>query len=724
MTTTAPSLCRSCHAGCPVTVEMDGASPVKISGNRNSPTFYNFCCRRGQVMTDHINHPDRLLHSMKRQSDGSYAPIPVEQAMDEIAERLKKILDENSPRSVATYIGTYSAPYLLSGQMAGVFTAALGSPMIFASATIDQPGKDIAAAMLGHWQAGPQPFAGADTWLMVGGNPIVTMAGGIPSQNPARRLTDEIKAGMKLIVIDPRRTETAKRAHIHLQAKPGEDAAILAAMIHTIISEELYDSEFVGENVQGLAELRKATQAYTPAYAAQRADVPAEQIAEAARVFARAKRGCAAGATGANMSGHSSLVEYLLQCLNTLCGRFLREGETVANPGVFLPRAKPVAQAANPTPYKDVGEKLRVRGLAQSACGMPTAALADEILMDGEGQVKALFTCGGNPAAAWPDQKKAAEALKKLELLVHIDIKMSATARLADYVIAPKVSFEVPSISLTAERLESFSYHWGFTEPFGMYAPALTDVPEGSDLIEEWELYYGLAQRLGIGLFTVPIASTTAPLREPQDFLMIDMENKPTTEELFALYTSNARISLEEVKKHPDGVLFPEDIPAAPKNPETAGRLDIGNSDMMSELDEVLKEVHEHEGYPFRLICRRMKNAYNSSLRDIPSLSKGAPPYNPAFLHPDDIAQLGLSEGDRIVLESPHGKVSGIVASDPSLRDGLVSMAHAYGGLPDEDSDIAAIGSSTSLLVSTEDSYDRYSGIPRMSCVPVKVSAA
>ncbi|MGI8938052.1 MAG: molybdopterin-containing oxidoreductase family protein [Iamia sp.] len=724
-TRTEPSLCRFCHAGCPITVELEGDRPVRVIGNPNSPTYDGFLCRRGRALPEQLANPDRLLHSLKRQADGSYAPIPVEQSMDEIAARITEIIGEHGPRSVALYLGTYSAPYPASGVMAGGWLAMLGSPMMFTSNTIDQPGKEVANAMLGQWRAGPDAFADSDVWMVVGSNPVVTMAGGIPSQNPGKRLKDRLAAGMKLIVIDPRRTQTAARAQIHLAARPGEDVALLAAMLNVILTEGRHDAEFAQRHVQGLEDLRAAVAPFTPAMAAARADVPEEQIVEAAHTFADAERGLTVGITGANMSGHSSLVEYLMLCLNTVCGRFLREGDTVANPGVTLPRATPRAEAVAPRPYRGVGEEVRARGLAQSAAGMPTAALADEILTEGEGKVRVLISSGGNPVAAWPDQRRTGAAMEELDLLVQVDIKMSATAAMADYVIAPKISFEVPALSYASESIEAQSVHWGLAEPFGMYAPALIDTPPGSDLIEEWELFYGLAQRMGVPLFATGLPSTTATEREDRRLEPLDMENKPTTDELYALLMSGSRISLDEIKAHPDGARFDEDIAVAPADPDATGRLDVGNADMLSELAEVAAEPLDDAtdpAFPFRLISRRLAYVYNSSGRDLPSLTPDRGAYNPAFLHPDDLADLGLEPGDGVMLASAHGEIAAIVADDATLRRGLVSMTHAFGPAPGQETDPRRDGTSTARLISVEDGYDPISGIPRMSGVPVRVT--
>ncbi len=724
--TTHASLCRFCHAGCPISVDMQDGKPVKVTGNKESPTYFGFCCSRGQALPEQIHHPERLYHSQKRMPDGSYQDIPIEVAMDEIAEKVQSVIGKHGPRSLAMYIGTYSAPYPGAGLSAGAWGALNGTPMIFSSATIDQPGKEIAAALFGHWLAGPQLLDGSDVSLLIGNNPLISISGGgVPCQNPARRLTDALDNGLKLIVIDPRETETAKRAHIHLQPRPGEDAVILAAMIHVILAEDLIDHDFVSENIQGLEALRAEVDAYTPEVASARADVPAEKIIAAARMFASAKRGIAAGATGFNMSGRSSLNEYLLNCLNGLCGRFIKEGEPVPNPGVLLPRATPKAQAEPPKPAVNPDVKLRVRDLCAMGSGMPTAALADEILLEGDDRVRMLFSCGGNPVAAIPDQDRIVEALDKLDLFVQIDIKMSSSAKQADYVIAPKISLEVPTMSYLVESIETYNALWGLCEPFGMYAPKLMDPPEGSDLIEEWEFFYGLAQRMGLDLFVFQLPSGTATAREDGGFISLDMENKPTSDEFLELLTTGSRVPLSEVKKHPNGKLYPEDICAAPKDTDCTARLEVGNEDMMAELramkDAVIVAHREGEAYPYLMISRRMAHVYNSAGRDLPSLIRKGGSYNPAYMHPQDLAELGLSDGDSVEVASPHGAIPSFVAPDETLRRGLVSMAHAFGDSPKGNPNVRAQGSNTGALASVEDDYDKFSGIPRMSALPVSV---
>jgi anaerobic selenocysteine-containing dehydrogenase len=528
---------------------------------------------------------------------------------------------------------------------------------------------------------------------------------------------------MNLIVIDPRRTETARRAQIYIQPRPGQDASILAAMIHVILAEALYDKTFTDENVAGVDLLRKAVMPFEPAYAAARADTSPEHIVEAARVFAKARRGLAVGATGANMSGRSTLTEYLLLCLNTICGRYMKEGEAVPNPGVLLSRAIPRAQAKPPRPAVFPEFKMSVRGLSMCVAGMPTAALADEIL---NGRIRALLCLGGNPAAAIPDQNRTVAAIETLDLFVQMDIKMSASSKLAHYVIPPRLSLEIPTMSTSSEFLEFLFAGWGLSEPFGMYAPKLVDPPPGSDLLDEWELFYALAQRLGLRLkLNFRDSGINSCQREPRAPIDLDMNRKPTLDELFELATRGSRIPLTEVKKYPNGALFPEKILVAPKDPACTARLDVGNAEMMSELGEVAAEAaRTHAGFPFIYIGRRTPSAYNSSCRDLPMLIRKGGTYNPAFMHPADLTALGLTSGDVVEIISAHGSIRGIVQPDDTLKRGLLSMSHSFGDLPRDSGDFRRVGSNTSQLTSVADDYDHFSGIPRMSALPVKIIRA
>ncbi|MYI85206.1 MAG: molybdopterin-dependent oxidoreductase, partial [Dehalococcoidia bacterium] len=176
---------------------------------------------------------------------------PHQQAIDEVADKLQAIIAEHGPRAVATFSGTYGFSFPSSGQFTGAFMAGIGSNMTYSGGTIDQPAKPIARAYHGNWGAGPQMFDDADVWMLIGANPTISMWGGIPQYNPAKRLHQAKQRGMQFIVIDPRRTEAAEKADIFLQVKPGEDPTLLAGILRVILSEGLVDGDFVAANVQG-----------------------------------------------------------------------------------------------------------------------------------------------------------------------------------------------------------------------------------------------------------------------------------------------------------------------------------------------------------------------------------------------------------------------------------------------------------------------------------------
>lgn len=713
MTEVKTAICRFCHSFCGVNVTLDGNRPVKVLGDIHNPMYHGYTCIKGRQLPEQHLHPERLLVPQKK-AGGSHRTVASAQALDEIAARLTQIIHDHGPRSVALYTGTYSFPYPAGAAMARAFMQAIGSPMSFTSGSIDQPGKPMAIAFHGRWHAGPQPFSDSDTWMLVGANPVVSKWGGIPQYNPGKRLHDALQRGMKLVVIDPRLTECARKAAVHLQCKPGEDPTILAGIAHLIIREGWYDHAFVDAESTGFQALEEVVAQFTPDYVSKRAEIPADKLMDAARIFAGGRRGMVTAGTGPNMAPRGTLTEYLVLVINTLCGRWVRAGEPMPNPFVLMPTRHGRAQAEPKPPAFGYGTKLRVRDLGDNAGGLSAAALADEILLGGEGQVKALFSVGGNPLVAWPDQLKTWDALRHIDLSVCLDIKMSATAKMSHYVLPPKLGLECPAISMPNEGVWFYGMSTGYPEPYAMYQPALIDPPSGSDLLEEWEVFFGLAQRMGLQLRLNGQA--------------LDMDRDYTTDELFEILTAGSRIPLAEVKQYPHGHIFSDpDIRVLPKAAGCEEKLDIGNPLMLEELRTVRGEaLTGHGGYAgqmtftHRLVSRRLNDVYNSSGRDIPKLVKNGR-YNPAYMNPGDMERLGLHAGDVVEIASSRAKILGVVEEAEDIRPGVVSMAHAFGDAPTEDHKLFSIGSNTGRLTSVDEDYDPRTGMPVMSAIPVNV---
>lgn len=730
VTSTAPGICRICSAHCGVLATVSDGKLVKVTGDPDNPMFKGYTCAKGRALPDIHNNPDRLLHSQKRQADETYAPIDANKAMDEIAAKLQSLIDTYGPRSVALYLGTNGLPYPASALMANAFIRAIESPMFFTANTIDQPGKQIAMAAHGHWLGGDVDFHEADSWMLIGTNPLVSKAIGIPGQNPAQNLKAALSRGMKLIVIDPRRSQTAARAAIHIQPRPGEDYAILAGMINIIISENLCDTEFLADNAEGFDDLARAVSGFTPGYVATRADIPEQQLIDAARLFAThgTRPGMVNAGTGANFAMHGNLVEYLCLCLTTICGRWQRAGQRVTRPNTLMPAFTAKAQPHAPYEGWGYGERLRVRGLTDAVCGMPTAALADEILLEGEGQVKALICIGGNPMAAWPDQRKTLRALESLDLLVTLDTEMSLTSRLADYVIAPKMQMETPAMTQGSELIKYYTSGTGIPAAYAQYAPRLLDPPAGSDLTEEWEFFVGLATRMKLDMWFVNFFGSGGGrfMESPPVVLNVNGDTAMTTEELFAEMCSTARIPLAEVASYPHGHIFDVDATVQERDADCTAKLDLGNDYILTELLEARASGSGADdndpAYPFRLIPRRHGSFMNSSGTNLATLNRGKP-YNPAYMHPDAMAGLGLQTGDLVTVTSPHDSIPSVLEGDDTLRVDVIAMHHAFGGLPSEDGEVRERGSNVGRLVPTDVDYDAITGMPRQGNIPVCVTA-
>jgi anaerobic selenocysteine-containing dehydrogenase len=311
---------------------------------------------------------------------------------------------------------------------------------------------------------------------------------------------------------------------------------------------------------------------------------------------------------------------------------------------------------------------------------------------------------------------------------------MSATARLADYVIAPTLSLEVPGLSISSEAIEQTYIAHGYPEPYAQYTPALVEPPANSDVIEEWKFFYRLSQRMGIQLNLYPIRPEAGTLREKRNPIELDMSKEPTSDQMLEYLMNGSRIDLSEIRLHPHGKIYDDaTVRVEPADPECPDRLDVGNPDMLEELKGVLEEVPNHEPpgeqkdtgeeFPFQLISRRLPNVYNSSGRDIDKLTRGRT-YNPAFLHPDDLRELHIEAGDLIEIVSRHASILGVAEKAPELRRGVLSMAHCFGDSPDHDNRTREIGSNTGRLINNEVDFDPHSGIPRMSAIPVAIRPA
>jgi anaerobic selenocysteine-containing dehydrogenase len=417
------------------------------------------------------------------------------------------------------------------------------------------------------------------------------------------------------------------------------------------------------------------------------------------------KRGGAVTGTGVDMAAFPNLAEHLYQALSVVCGRFLREGERLPNPGVLVAKPASRAEAISPARTFEKQPRSRVRGAVRLMGESATPTLAEEILTPGEGRIRALLISGANPAGSIPDSHKVVEAFRALDLLVVVEPFESETAFLADYVLPPKMLYEHADLTFGLE-LTNLEF------PYAAYTPPLVEPPADSELADEGYIAWSIAKRLGIQMtyYGVPL----------------DMETPPSDDTFLSLLASRGNVPYEELKRLNGRGRFFEvpDVRVLPPS-GAGGRFEVMPGDVAEEIRAfartpgVAGSVAAGD-YPLRLIPRRIRETTNTSCRHFPSARKRVP-YNPLAAHPADLARIGLSDGAECWLVSEHGRVPAIAKADDTLKPGVVSMTHGFGWVAGEEFDYRELGSSTSLLISLDKDCEPLQAMPLMSGVPVRI---
>ncbi len=712
MPETHKTFCRFCHVFCGLEVDVDDGRVVAVRGDHDNEVTRGYTCAKGRAEVERVHHPDRLLAPQRRDGEG-WADLPVGRALDEVAERLGDVVARHGADAVAVYTGCGGHRTSAGGPwFVRRWLQALGSSRMYTSFTIDSPSLAVAG---NRFFGGPVPcnlldVERADCLLFVGTNPARSHQLNMGQSAPARRIRDARQRGAVLIVVDPRRSDAARSADLHLQVKPGEDATLLAAMLKVILDRGLHDRDYADRFVSGVAELNAALEGFDLEYAERRTGVPAALIEEAAVRFAGAESGGAISGTGMHMAPHHNLATQLVMTLNGICGRYDRPGGMTRSEGAL---GHQFTEDSRPIPI-DTPPKSRIRGISGlpglfgAYHEMPTSTLADEILTPGEGRIRALIVNGGNPALVFAETERAQRALRDLELLVVLDLFRSATAEAADYVFAVRHPFERPDVS----KLMDASYPF----PFGQYTAPVVEAPAGT--IEEWKVFWELAGRLGL------------PLRVGH----LTPEATPTTDELLDAMYRHARVPLDELRGHPSGLAFAErHMQAGGVIPNMIGHPDrkmaAGHPAVLAELREVRgEEVLAGGGYApgeefaFRMITYRMPEVYCSQGQNLPSLARKRS-YNPVLMHPVAMRERGLEDGDTVWVENEHGRVEGIVEASDGVGPGTIAFAFGWGN-PADPRPTREKGSNVQLLTSADTRYDPSTGLALQSAIPVNVRPA
>lgn len=428
----------------------------------------------------------------------------------------------------------------------------------------------------------------------------------------------------------------------------------------------------------------------------------------AAQMFARdARKGGAFAGTGPCMAPYGNTTQHLVDCLTFNCGRVKRAGDRALTDMIGPQYPLHAEVNAPPRSYAAVPPS-RIRGAGALGGERLTSTLGEEILTPGAGQIKALFVVGANPIVGIPNQRLITEAFRSLDLLVTVDPFLTETAQLSTHVLAPAMMYERADLPLSLSGYPLYPENWT------QYTPAAMPPPPGSDVMEETLMTWEIAKRLGAPIF----------YDGKQE---LGLDEAPTREALLEIRLQGSRITLDELKELPSGIgVDADDLTILEARPEADALLDPMPADVAQELTEFLKIGADHlavqeDGRPrfsHLLSSRRMREVFCSSGRHLSEVQKRRP-YNPAFLAPGDMRELNLQDGDRIRLTSEFGSVEAIAEMDAALWPGVVSLAHGFGGLPDDEPDDAAC---VNLLIDTREHVEAINAMPRMSAIPVNIT--
>lgn len=712
----AKSFCRICSGGCGTALSIDDETGriISVRGDAENPMSAGYACFKG-LQAEHSHHGNaRLLHPHMR-SESVSRRVHSEDALDRIAARTADLIERHGPQSIALFCGNGSLYSSLAYAMHRSFLAAIGSDQFFSTLTIDQSSKWVSFGRLGGWAARYPALHKMDSLIIFGANPLVSHGSvGWLHVDPTRRLKSARAKGLKVIVVDPRRSETAVNSDLLLQPYPGFDAAIAGGILRTVLERGWHDQDFCATHVgrDRLEALFRAVEPLLPERVEQLSGLKSGDILAATEMLCENRRvRCAHGATGPSMQPFSNLAQHMIDCLNVVFGGFLREGDAVHTTNVLAPPAPLRAEVTAPGRGWEAGGLSRIRGYRSLFGERPTGTLADEILTPGDGQIRALFVSGGNPLTSFPDQRRTLDAMKALDLLVAIEPWPVPHTKHAHFVLPPTLQYERSDLPLNIPGYVCWPGNWAH------YTPAIIPPPNGADVVHEWYVYWAIAKRLGV---TIDFAGK-GPL---------DMAAAPECDVLIEMLLKDCPITLEELKLHPSGTYVDlAEQKVLPPRPEAVGaRFDPMPDDVARELEAFLARVSREGGaferdgtrFDYLLSTRRMRDLFNSNGSQLGSVRKRTP-YNPAYLNPEDLARLGVTPGDRIEITSAYGRVMAIVAEDKNLRPGVISIAHGWGAVED-DSDPAISGTCVNLLIDLDRNFEPINSMPHMSAVPVNLS--
>jgi formate dehydrogenase len=715
-TTDHTTYCRICEAGCGLLATVTDGRITDIRADKDNPHSQGFMCTKPKAMLDVVYDQDRLLTPMKRIGEpGEFEPCSWDEALDAIATRLRTIVKHHGGSAFATYIGNPAGGFSSTGpSSAAGLAAALGSSSLYGVVGEDH-GAYVAANALQY--GSPALWARPDLWrcdflLMAGANPWVSKGSVISEPQIRKAMTGIVQRGGRVIVVDPRRTETARQFE-HLAIRPGTDAWLFLGILAVIIAEGLVDRQFIQAHTTGFEVLNEVVDKVDVEQCASRCGIPAAVIADVARGFGAAGAAAAYGRTGTCTQRFGTLNNLLINALNVVTGNVNKPGGAMFGWGA-IDLHKTVKAAGDDT----VGVKHTRSGLPVSMGQFPTQSLWRDIAEPGEDRIRVLCTYSGNPVlTAGAGGERLEAALEQLDLHFSLDLYMNETNAHAHYLLPAPTFYEradVPWISMV-----------GAIRP-SLYATEKVIEPRG-DTRPEWQVFNEIAKRMGLG--------GAYPMKPLRWLSRIGIEVDPIRLQDAAIRMSpvgdwfglrRKGWSLKKLRKHPHGVSLAEYLPVQDleKILATADKkIRLGVAELVSETDRLFNHS-EPDAYPLRAIGLRELRSHNSWMHNSPRLTSDN--RRPTVLvNPADARTVGIAaDGQEVEIVSATGKILMQVTLTEDVSAGTVAIPHGWGhaGTGGWRRANAAGGVNSNALVSVADTdIEPIAAMSILSGIPVQL---
>ena len=698
-----------CEAVCGLSVEHDLGEVRSVRGDNDDPFSRGHICPKAAAIPDVLRDPDRLRAPQRREGN-TWREISWDEALAEAGEKLAAVQRQHGKSAVGVYLGNPSVHSYSALLAVPIFSRALGTRARFSATSVDQLPQMLAALqMFGHQLLLPIPDVDrTQFFLMLGANPLASNGSLMTAPGIKGRLEAMRARGGKLVVVDPRRTETAAMADQHLGIRPGADALFLLALLHVLFAEKLVKPGWLEQYTDGIDALRAAALRFAPERVAARTGIEAEAIRMLARDFAAAPSAVAYGRVGACTQEFGGLASWLINAVNVVTGNLDRAGGAM-----FTSPAADIVGAATLT--GDRGHfnvwKSRVRGLPEFGGELPVAALAEEIETPGKGQIRALVTIAGNPVLSTPNGTRVSAALSKLDYMVSVDLYRNESTRHANLILPTSFGFERDHYDLAFYALA--------VRNDARYVPALCKPP--AVVREDFELLIDLARavrrhgggRPGARQSLVLRAARALGARRALDLLLRLGPHKLSIKKLLA---SPHGLDLGPLEPRLPARLFTKDK-----------RLQLAPAVFLADLPrlEAQLEAPPAPAQSLVLIGRRQLRSNNSWMHNSQRLVKG-PAQCTLQMHPDDAAARKLSAGATVEVRSRVGSVRAPLAITADVARGVVSLPHGWGHSREgAELSIARANAGVSANDLTDEmQVDALSGNAILSGVPVTVAEA